>query len=63
MRVCIIAQQSISMVAGGPRIQALQTARYLPEYGVEVEFFNPWQEYDWSRSIRAVLIGQSKLVG
>ncbi len=49
MRVCIIAQQSISMVAGGPRVQALQTARYLPEHGVEVEFFNPWTDYDWSR--------------
>jgi glycosyltransferase involved in cell wall biosynthesis len=44
----MIAQHSISMVGGGPRVQALQTARYLADCGVEVEFFNPWQDYDWS---------------
>jgi glycosyltransferase involved in cell wall biosynthesis len=61
MRVCIIAQQSISMVAGGPRIQALQTARYLPEYGVEVEFFNAWQEYDWSKFDLAHIFGANHM--
>ncbi len=49
MRVCMIAQHSISMVGGGPRVQALQTARYLADCGVEVEFFNPWNDYDWKR--------------
>lgn len=45
MKVCMIAQHSVTMVAGGPRIQALQTARYLPDYGVDVEFFDAWREY------------------
>lgn len=61
MRVCIIAQQSISMVAGGPRIQALQTARYLPDYGVEVEFFNPWSDHDWSRFDLAHVFGANHM--
>lgn len=45
MKVCMIAQHSVTMVGGGPRVQALQTARHLPEFGVEVDFFNPWTEY------------------
>ncbi len=45
MRVCMIAQHSVTMVSGGPRVQALETARHLPEFGVEVDFFNPWVEY------------------
>lgn len=45
MRVCMIAQHSVTMVAGGPRVQALETARHLPEFGVEVDLFNPWEEY------------------
>lgn len=45
MKICMIAQHSVTMVGGGPRVQALQTARYLPDYGVEVDFFNPWREY------------------
>lgn len=45
MKVCMIAQHSVTMVAGGPRVQALETARHLPEFGVEVAMFNPWEEY------------------
>jgi len=45
MKVCMIAQHSVTMVGGGPRVQALETARHLPEFGVDVDFFNPWSEY------------------
>jgi glycosyltransferase involved in cell wall biosynthesis len=57
MKVCMIAQHSISMVGGGPKVQALQTARYLPDHGVDVEFFNPWSEYDWKEFDLAHLFG------
>jgi glycosyltransferase involved in cell wall biosynthesis len=43
MNVLMIAQQSIALVAGGPYIQVQQTARYLPDNGVSVRFFNPWE--------------------
>jgi glycosyltransferase involved in cell wall biosynthesis len=43
MNVLMIAQQSIALVAGGPHIQVKQTARYLPESGVSVRFFNQWE--------------------
>jgi glycosyltransferase involved in cell wall biosynthesis len=39
----MIAQQSIALVAGGPHVQILQTARHLGEHGVDVAFFNPWE--------------------
>jgi glycosyltransferase involved in cell wall biosynthesis len=45
MKVCMIAQHSVTMVGGGPRVQALETARHLAACGVEVEFFDPWREY------------------
>ena len=45
MKVSMIAQHSVTMVRGGPWVQALQTARYLPDYGVEVDFFDPWTDY------------------
>ncbi|MDB5034077.1 MAG: hypothetical protein JWQ98_1318 [Chlorobi bacterium] len=45
MRVSMIAPHSVTMVRGGPWVQALQTARYLPDYGVDVDLFNPWTEY------------------
>jgi len=45
MKVCMIAQHSVTMVAGGPRVQALETARHLPEFGVEVDLFDPWREH------------------
>lgn len=45
MKVCLIAQHSVTMVGGGPRVQALETARELAELGVEVALFNPWESY------------------
>lgn len=45
MKVCMIAQHSVTMVGGGPRVQALQTARHLADFGVETTFFNPWEHY------------------
>ena len=46
MNVLMIAQQSIALVAGGPYIQVRQTARHLPEHGVDVRFFDPWSGID-----------------
>jgi glycosyltransferase involved in cell wall biosynthesis len=46
MKVCMIAQHSVTLVGGGPRVQALETARHLAGCGVEVEFFDPWRQYD-----------------
>lgn len=45
MKVCFLAQQSVGMVAGGPLIQLRETARYLPDQGVEVGFFDQWSEF------------------
>ncbi|HVZ40549.1 MAG TPA: glycosyltransferase family 4 protein [Candidatus Kapabacteria bacterium] len=41
----MIAQHSVTMVGGGPRVQALETAHHLGAYGVEVEFFDAWKQY------------------
>ncbi len=46
MRVCIVAQPSVSIVAGGPAIQLRETAKYLPEFGIEVSYFDQWQNLD-----------------
>ena len=45
MNVCFVAQHSVTMVAGGPSVQALETARYLADMGIDVAFFNPWERY------------------
>ncbi len=45
MNVCFLAQQSVGMVGGGPLIQLRETARYLPEFGVNVGFFNQWEDF------------------
>lgn len=34
------------MVSGGPQTQLHQTAKFLPNYGVEVELFNQWKSLD-----------------
>lgn len=49
MRVCFLAQQSVSIVSGGPLIQLRETARYLPEFGVEVEYFDQWSPFPRDR--------------
>ena len=45
MRVCFAAPQVIRMIQGGLRTQIGETARYLRELGVEVEFFDQWREF------------------
>lgn len=40
------AQQTISMVSGGPQTQLRQLAKYLPEYGVQVQLFNQWKKLE-----------------
>ena len=45
MKVCFLAQQSVGMVAGGPLVQLRETARYLPGSGVEVGFFDQWNDF------------------
>ena len=57
MNVLMIAQQSIALVAGGPHVQVRQTARYLPEHGINVEFFNPWDGIDRDRVDLAHVFG------
>ena len=49
IRVCYIAQQSVGLVGGGPLVQLHETARYLPEFGVEVEFFDQWKPFPRER--------------
>ncbi|XWN38230.1 MAG: glycosyltransferase [Balneola sp.] len=44
MKVGFIAPQSISVVNGGVRTQALMTARALSDLGVEVKFLSPWDD-------------------
>lgn len=46
MRVCFAAPQVVSMIQGGLRTQIEQTARYLPDYGIDVQFFNQWTAFD-----------------
>lgn len=51
MKICFIAHQTASLVAGGPLTQMRETARHLAELGVTVEFFDQWTpmragEYD-----------------
>lgn len=45
MRVCFIAQQSVRLVAGGPWVQAQETAHALSALGVRVEWFNQWEPF------------------
>ncbi len=49
LRVCIIAQQSVGMVGGGPLVQLRETAEALPRFGVEVEYFDQWKGIDRER--------------
>jgi glycosyltransferase involved in cell wall biosynthesis len=41
-----MAQQSVALVAGGPLVQATQTARHLPAQGVTPSFFCAWDGFD-----------------
>lgn len=49
MNVCFVAQQSITMVGGGPATQVRETARHLASEGVKVSFFNQWEPFDPER--------------
>ncbi|MBO6621169.1 MAG: glycosyltransferase [Balneola sp.] len=44
MKVGFIAPQSISVINGGVRTQALMTARALTNLGAEVKFLSPWDD-------------------
>lgn len=57
----IIAQQSVSMVEGGPLTQLRETARYLPAYGWEVEYFDQWKRFDPERYDAVHIFGASFL--
>lgn len=45
----IIAQQTVSMVEGGPLTQLRETARHLPACGYEVSYFDQWERFDPER--------------
>ena len=45
MKVCMAAPQTISMISGGPQTQLHQIAKYLPEFGVEVQLFDQWKVF------------------
>ena len=55
----IIAQQSVSMVRGGPLTQLRETARHLSAYGWEVEYFDQWKEFDPARYDAVHIFGAS----
>ena len=44
MKIGFIAPQSISVINGGVRTQALMTAQSLEDLGVEVVFISPWDD-------------------
>ena len=44
MRVSIVAPQSIALVNGGVKTQIHQTAKYLPDHGIELHYFSPWED-------------------
>ena len=57
----IISQQSVSMVEGGPLTQLRETARHLPAYGWEVEYFDQWKRFDPERYDAVHIFGASFL--
>ena len=46
MKVCIVAQQTVGMVGGGPLVQLRETAEGLSALGIEVEYFDQWKGID-----------------
>ncbi|HTY59169.1 MAG TPA: glycosyltransferase family 4 protein [Bacteroidota bacterium] len=42
MRVTMAGYQAVSILHGGPSTQIRNTAKYLPKFGVDVRFFDPW---------------------
>jgi glycosyltransferase involved in cell wall biosynthesis len=46
MKVCLTAPQTVSMVSGGPKTQMHQTAKFLPDHGIEVKLFDQWESLE-----------------
>jgi len=42
MKVTMAAYQAVSILRGGPSTQIRNTAKFLPRFGVDVRFFDPW---------------------
>ncbi|MGD9200728.1 MAG: glycosyltransferase family 4 protein [Chitinispirillia bacterium] len=49
MNICIIAPQIIKAVSGGLSTQVEYTSKYLAKLGVEVTFYNQWEDYNWEK--------------
>ena len=45
MKVTVAGYQAISILHGGPNTQIRNTARHLAQYGVRVNFFDPWSRF------------------
>ncbi|MGA9121381.1 MAG: glycosyltransferase [Bacteroidota bacterium] len=45
MNVAYAGYQAISILHGGPNTQLRNTARHLAQYGVQVDFFDPWATF------------------
>lgn len=61
MRVCFIAQQSVRLVAGGPWVQAQETARTLTDLGVTIDWFNQWEQFNAGRYDLVHLFGANMM--
>jgi glycosyltransferase involved in cell wall biosynthesis len=49
MKVLMAAPHTCISVGGGASVQLLQTKKYLPDFGIEAGFFNPWEKYSKER--------------
>ena len=45
MKVVLAGYQAVSILHGGPNTQIRSTAKYLPRFGAEVSFFDPWTSF------------------
>jgi len=46
VKVVFACYQAVAILRGGPRTQMVNTARYLPDAGVQVSFFDQWKPLD-----------------
>ncbi len=49
MKVLLCSYQAVANPGGGVFTQVMNTYKALTEYGIEVELFNPWKHYNWSK--------------